>query len=124
MVLWVVPGCPFSRRLSRHWDLVTLLLILLLASGTLIKSSRSQNSHHYPTHTVSTKYGSLRGVKLQFSSSATKHLGKFVYFSYISYFLVQCATNSILFSHETIFHSSYFVSFLLLIATTARRYPT
>lgn len=67
-------SCVFFPCLSRHSDLLTVLFILVIAGGTLIESSTSQ-SHHYQTHTVTTKYGALRGVKIQFSSAATRHLG-------------------------------------------------
>jgi hypothetical protein len=80
MVLWAFPDCHHlhnRRRFNfyRHLQ-ISLLLILALGTSHLIGQPSSQSHSHFTTHTISTKYGSLRGIRLQFSSSAARHLGK------------------------------------------------
>ena len=73
---------------TKHWTNVNFLklrarLIFLLVILNVFTSSLasqppppSSTSHHVTTHTVNTKYGPLRGLRVQFSSSSTRHLGK------------------------------------------------
>ena len=103
MVKWSFPGClypelhrstinilrSFAYNLFHKWRNLEVIkvkvwvIVTILTLDVFTFSLAQVNNHNHVTaHTVNTKYGALRGLKLQFSSSSTKHLGEFLTLKY------------------------------------------
>jgi len=60
-----------------EWIKVKAWILSLLFLLNLLGPSWGQSGHgHITSQTVTTKYGALRGIRLQFSTNSVKHLGK------------------------------------------------